>query len=188
VQLYPDFSLRVWEAQACAPLVRSGPNLERARRKLLRRLPRLGYMISEEPSLRFLTDARRAIEPQGFDDWFCLALPSGTRNLSILSRQAAPAEVDPASRDCRRLGVPLTHVRLDGELVALDGPRLLGGWHAPEPDLRWTDGAAVLDVNDASVVEFRFASGLIRYVVPSEPPRAPEHRGKARRTFRPVAA
>lgn len=29
---------------------------------------------------------------------------------------------------------------VDGYAVDLDGPRLPHGWHAPEPDWRWTDG------------------------------------------------
>jgi hypothetical protein len=37
VQLHPDFALRLWDGDACAPLVLDGPILAAARRRLLRR-------------------------------------------------------------------------------------------------------------------------------------------------------
>lgn len=44
--------------------------------------------------------------------------------------------------DHRRLGVAVRTLRLDGRPIARDDARLGRGWHAPEPDWRWTDGAA----------------------------------------------
>ena len=170
---HPDFALKVWDAEACAPLVVSGPRLEAVRGKLLNRLPLLGYSLTEEPELRFLADGRGPIEQQSFGHWQCLALPDDTAVLRIASRQAVPSEIDPASIDCRRLGFALTRMRLDGEPLPLDDPRLLRGWHAPEPGFRWTDGSAELDVSGASIVELQFAPIALRYPVGRQPASQP---------------
>ena len=60
----------------------------------------------------------------------------------------------------------VAQVRLDGMVVPLDDARLLAGWHAPEPGFRWTDGAAVLDVTGARMVELRLAAIPLPYVAP----------------------
>jgi Hint domain len=44
VQLYADFAPRVWDAEACAPLVLGGPCLIEAKRRLLRQAVSLGYV------------------------------------------------------------------------------------------------------------------------------------------------
>jgi hypothetical protein len=126
-------------------------------------------LATEDPALRFLAGDGRAVEPQRFDGWQCLALPDDTAVLSITSRQAVPAEFDAEGTDCRPLGVALTGLRLDGEWVGLEDARLLGGWHAAEPGLRWTDGAGKLDVSGCSIVELRFAAIALRYPLPHRP-------------------
>jgi autotransporter passenger strand-loop-strand repeat protein len=166
VQMHPDFAMKVWEARACAPLVMSGPARDRAHAALLERLPELGYSVTEDPALQFLADDGEPLAAQAFGEWLCIALPEGTTTLRVVSRQFAPAELDPASTDHRRLGVALTHLRIDHERLALDHPRFLGGWQACETKLRWTDGAGVLDVSGACVVELRFAPASARYAVP----------------------
>lgn len=166
VHMHPDFALKVWEARACAPLVLSGPARETAHAALLARLPDLGYSVTEDPALQFHADDGEPLVAETFGDWLCVALPEAAATLRIVSRQFAPAELDPASTDRRRLGVALTHLRLDHERLALDHPRFLGGWQACESKLRWTDGAGVLDVRGACVVELRFTPGSARYAVP----------------------
>ena len=166
VHLHPDFALKVWEAAGCAPLVVSGPRLEKARVALTGRLPLLGYELTDDPGLHFRTDGGEAIEPQVFGEWLCLALPSGSRTLRIASRHAAPAELVAASADWRRLGIAVTGLRFDDEPVALDDPRFLRGWHGAEPGLRWTDGAGELDVGGGGIVELRLARVPLRYVMP----------------------
>jgi hypothetical protein len=165
VQMHPDFALGIWQTQACAPLVTHGAPLHRARAGLLERLPALGHDCTDEPALRFLADDETVLEPQTYGDWLCLALPDGARTLRILSRHATPAECMPASMDYRCLGVALTAVRLDDGSLPLDHVRFIAGWQAPEPGLRWTDGAAVLDVAGARVVELRLAAVSLRYKV-----------------------
>jgi autotransporter passenger strand-loop-strand repeat protein len=156
VHMHPDFAMKVWEARACAPMVMSGPARETAHAALLARLPGLGYSVTEDPALQFRADDGEPLAAQTFGDWLCVALPEAATTLRIVSRQFAPAELDPANTDRRRLGVALTHLRLDHERLALDHPRFLGGWQACETKLRWTDGAGVL----------RFTPGSARYAVP----------------------
>jgi autotransporter passenger strand-loop-strand repeat protein len=150
--LHPDFSLRKWEAEACAKLVREGADLVAVKARLIARLPALGFAITVEPDLRCLADGV-AIMPQRFGAWWCLALPNGTRRLTLHSRRARPAELDPASDDTRLLGVAVRALRLDGNDLPLDDGRFVAGWYAAEHDLRWTDGGGVLSVEGASIVE-----------------------------------
>lgn len=169
VHLHPDFALKVWDAQACAPLVRGGAGLERARRRILDCLPQLGWAFTDDPEACFTTEAGKVLEPQIFGEWACLAMPDGAARLQIESRQAAPAELNPASDDFRRLGVPVTHLHLDGEMVGLDDSRFLSGWHATESGLRWSNGRGVLDVAGVSIVELRLIRGLVRYAAQMKP-------------------
>ncbi|HTR16721.1 MAG TPA: hypothetical protein VMI52_06775, partial [Acetobacteraceae bacterium] len=124
------------------------------------------YAVAADPRLRFLADDGEAIVPQAFGAWLCLALPEGTRRLRLASQQVRPAEFDRTHPDPRRLGVAVAELRLDDRPVPLDDPRLCAGWHAPEPGLRWTDGAALIDVTGTSLVELRTAPIALPYVGP----------------------
>jgi hypothetical protein len=44
----------------------------------------------------------------------------------------------------RSLGAAIANVRFDGSRLTLDDPRLCSGWHAVEPQWRWTNGDAHL--------------------------------------------
>jgi hypothetical protein len=76
-------------------------------------------------------------------------LQSGGHGGRFVSRCFVPAQMVPESVDHRRLGVAVAAVRLDGEMISLDGPRLADGWHEVEPGLRWTDGGAGLVLGGA---------------------------------------
>ena len=91
----------------------------------------------------------------------------GAATLRLASLHAVPAECNPAGTDCRRLGVALTQLRLDDTSVPLDDARFVAGWHTSELGLRWTNGAGLLDVGGASVVELRLAATALRYAVPA---------------------
>ena len=62
----------------------------------------------------------------------------------IRSRSAIAAELSLDRRDRRRLGVKIAALTMDGVEVPIDHPALQLGWHAPEPDGRWTDAAALI--------------------------------------------
>jgi len=160
--LHPDFARDVWARDACAPLALSGLIVQRARARLIGRLPALGYVLTDDPLLRLFADGT-VCSPRRAGDWVRLLLPAGRQTLDLHSRVGVPAHLDPANDDTRRLGVALVEVRLDGAPVPRADPRLAAGWHAVEPDLRWTDGDARLDLAGARLVELRFAPGLLRY-------------------------
>ncbi len=160
VVLHADFSRRVWEARGCAPLVLEGAVLAGLRRRLLERASELGHGATADAGLR-LEVGGAAVEPQACGDTLYVALPDGARELALLSRSFVPAEVQAAACDTRRLGIA---VAFDEAPVALDGPRLLDGWHAAEGGWRWTDGTARLDVRVACLVMLRLAPvGACRY-------------------------
>ena len=54
-----------------------------------------------------------------------------------------------ANPDHRRLGVAVSALSLDAEIITLDDARLGAGWHAVEQGFRWTDGAAEIAVGAA---------------------------------------
>jgi hypothetical protein len=143
VQLHADFALRVWDAEACAGLVVSGPRLVAVRGRLLARAAALGYRLTTDAEPRLVADGR-LITPMRGDGGVRFGLATTPQRLLLISRSAVPAEVMPASDDHRRLGICVTRLVLDGREIGLDDPRLSRGWHAAEPGFRWTDGAAHL--------------------------------------------
>jgi hypothetical protein len=86
-----------------------------------------------------------------------VALPAGTRAVVLRSRRWVPAETDPAADDSRRLGITIARLALDGRDVPLDDARLAAGWHKPEPQGRWTDGAATIATGGARRLAFGVA-------------------------------
>ena len=52
----------------------------------------------------------------------------------------------------------MTALRLDDAELGLDDPRLGAGWHAPEPDGRWTDGAASIAHDGARTLALRLGA------------------------------
>lgn len=164
--MHPDFALRVWEAKSCAPLLWQGPKLAAARRALAARAERLGWDTTTDPAPRLLVGGRE-IRPTVLDDTCVFALPQGAGRVCLLSRHSVPAvfgdgDAGASVGDARRLGLAVTSLRLDDVELALDDPRLSDGWQAPEPGLRWTDGAASLSVAGARQLALTFAP-LHRY-------------------------
>lgn len=160
VQMQPDFARQVWAAEACAPLLTQGPALAEVRTSLLAHAEVLGHAPTTAPDAHLLVDGAR-VDPDWFDpdsgpgSTLGFVLPPGAREVRLASRLAAPAWLDPASDDHRRLGVAVAALAIDGIALALDDPRLAAGWHAPEPGWRWTAGPAALPAADACLVELR---------------------------------
>jgi hypothetical protein len=153
VMATPDFARCVWAAEACAPLVMAGPRLVAARQALLRRAALLGHVATGDAAVRVFADGRRLTPVCRGRSWR-VALPAYARKATIVSRLHVPAHMDPGSDDDRALGVAIAGLTLDGRPA---GDRLGAGWHAAEPDWRWTDGAGVMAVSGAGTLGFDIA-------------------------------
>ena len=141
-QLHPDFARATWHRDACAPLVTDGPRRAAARRHLLDRAERLGHDITDEPGL-VVTAGPRVLAAGGAGRTWRLNLPEGAE-VHLRSRHFVPAHMRPAEDDTRRLGVAVTNLCFDGVALSADHPAFGRGWHASEPEWRWTDGDACL--------------------------------------------
>ena len=126
--LHPVFAPATmdWQAvrvtQSCLPFAEEGPAVEAARGRILARA-----------NIATSADADLAITRQA----------DGSAH--ITSRTAIPGHVSPDPRDQRKLGVKIAAItRGDGTMIPLDHPSLTVGWHAPEPDGRWTNGRAII--------------------------------------------
>ncbi len=120
VDLYPDFGQKRRETQGCAPFAETGPVVEAVRARLLARAQ---VSTTAEAGLRVVAVDGGAI---------------------IESRAAIPGYITTDPQDRRRLGVKVTALHVDGRSIPLDHPALTTGWHAVEPDGRWTTGHAVV--------------------------------------------
>jgi hypothetical protein len=156
VHMHPDFALRVWAAEACAALVLDGPRLTVAKRDLLARAAVLGHAMTDDPGLCVLAGGRVLAAETDGRRW-CVRLPAVSGNVRLLSRVWSPAQMRPASDDTRSLGVAIARLWLDRREVSLESPGLAAGWHAPEPDWRWTDGDARLALAGVRELAFEVA-------------------------------
>lgn len=156
VQWHPDFALRAWQAQGCAPLVREGAELEAARSWLLDCAGNLGHTLTGDPDLTVLAGGR-ALRPDFDGRCFGLRLPPGTQTIHLASRVWTPAHTRPDETDTRLLGVAIARLWIGGRQVSLDSPGLSDGWHPPEPEWRWTNGSATLAVAGAPSLAFELA-------------------------------
>ena len=143
VALHPDFARQVWEAESCAPLVQDGPTLQAVRAGLCAAAAALGFTPSDDAGLLLMVgDQSVAGERDGSRHRFILS--PGARLGRLVSRRFQPARVLPGTDDDRELGIAVAALALDGIPLVLDTPALGGGWHPPEPGLRWTTGDAVI--------------------------------------------
>ncbi len=156
VLMNPDFAFRVWDTQACAPLVLGGPRLVAARRFLLGRAVALGHVMTDAPDLRVYADDRE-VAVQTIGRHARIVLPDATETVRLVSRVWVPAEMRAAEHDTRSLGVAIARLWLDRREVSLESPGLGAGWHAPEPDGRWTNGDAWLTVTGIRELAFHVA-------------------------------
>ncbi len=146
--VHPDFALRVWEAESCARLLVDGPELALVRAMLLARAAEIGHAMTDDAELHLVADGR-VIHPQADGHLHRFVLPAGTRAVRLVSRSQAPADIGADTADHRMLGVAVAAIMVDGVAIALDGPELGRGWHAPEAGWRWTGGDAEMNVAGA---------------------------------------
>ncbi len=125
-----------WRELACAPLLLGGAPVAAAHARLLARAEASGLARTDDPALAVSAEGRRLASdvPGAF------VLPPGTGEVRLCSRSFVPRWF--GAEDDRRLGVAVTALRLDGE--ELPACAFAGGWQAPEPAWRWTNGEGVL--------------------------------------------
>ncbi|GJD53650.1 hypothetical protein OPKNFCMD_6427 [Methylobacterium crusticola] len=147
--LHPDFAPRA-HGDFCRPLIQEGAIVRAVRARLAARAAALGWTITADPDLRAVADGV-VIRPVMEGATARFALPAGTRAVRLVSRTFAPAGLDPATGDSRRLGVPLRGLSIEGEVarsLAADDPRLSAGFSFAQGGAgdtwRWTDGDAQL--------------------------------------------
>jgi len=162
MEMNADFALGVWEREACAKLALDGPAVVAIRERLHARAHALGWTTTAAPPPLLLAGGQRISPDASGDDFATFQLPQGCHHAQLLSRATIAAHGDPRSTDHRRLGLAVTALALDGVALPLDSARLGAGWHAPEPGLRWTDGAAHLALAGERTLAVRFAR-LQRY-------------------------
>ena len=138
--LHPDFSAPRADALV---LALDGPRLEAARRRLLARIPALGFVLDAEEPFHLTLDGRRLAPVRGENGWHSFLLRSGKRQVRLSSPAAAPAAFR-GSKDWRPLGVQLRAVVLDDRAIDLGSPVLRAGFYPLERDAmgswRWSDG------------------------------------------------
>jgi hypothetical protein len=153
VMMTPDFARRVWNEQGCTELVVSGPRLSLERGRLLARAVALDFAIAANAAVQVVADGQTIMaERQGCH--YRVTLPQPVREVRLICRSGIPGQIEADGTDFRRLGAAVTALTLDGVAAALDDSRCASGWHAPEPDWRWTDGDATLLVGDAREIAF----------------------------------
>jgi hypothetical protein len=137
--LHPDFAQTMREIQSCAPLAESGPVVEAVRARILERA---GIETTREAAVTIEFANHHAI---------------------IQSRSEIPGYITADPRDRRNLGVKIASLAIAGKPIPLDHPALENGWHAPEPDGRWTNGAAIIPaelLNGSTDVQLTIAGTL----------------------------
>lgn len=173
VSLHADFAAPEWDRRrAFAPLVSEGNDLTAARLHLHERLYERGVR-PVAGRFEVLADGRLLDAKDSDNGQHIFRLPIGTCRLAINSTSSRAADLDPASLDCRRLGVAITDITVDGMLVDADDQRFMSGFHIPERRgrrwFRWTDGAAVFDTSSAREIAFTVQAVSPIWQVPSTP-------------------
>ena len=165
-----------WD-QACAPILREGPDLSAVVDRLRERALALGWGISREQDVVLEADGLTLapVFSAGQRLWF--VAPSA-RNLVLRSPASTPGHTTFDLRDARRLGVALTDLRIDGRVVDLASEQLNQGFHPLERrtaedgspvSWRWTDGAGRLPSPPIpTMVEVEVAMVSPRWVAPDQ--------------------
>jgi hypothetical protein len=169
VHSHPALARRMWLERACAPLHTDPAQLVGIKQRLLARAGLLGHAITDEPDLSVLVNGKPVpLRRSGFA-WQA-RLPAGTRQARLVSRSAVPSEMSIDSTDHRRLGIAVTYLALDGELIGWEDSRLGDGWHAPEAHARWTNGDGLVrcDPGGTRLLELK-AAPLHRYWLSRRP-------------------
>ena len=145
--LYPSDTRPTWEF--CAKRVEeASAELTAIRAALLSRAEALGYRLTDDPDLHLVVDGETVRPDSAAAGLYRFTIPADSGAVWLASRSTVPAESVTASRDVRRLGVPVERlVFCDADLsieVRHGDARLCQGFHEDEATHRWTDGLARL--------------------------------------------
>jgi hypothetical protein len=140
--------------EPCAPVLTGGPVVDAVWQRLLDRAGTgdIGP-LTDDPDLHLIIDGVRVDALERTESVYVFRLPSVPTSVIVASRVGVPSELGIA-RDPRALGVALRQVSIrQGAkfmLLNADDERLTTGFHGYEPVdiLRWTDGRAVLPIED----------------------------------------
>ncbi len=153
------------DARRCAPTVTDMAQVHGIRARLRAVAVRLGHTLSDDPAPQLLSDGEALVAAtEGRIRRY--QLPEGATRLRLVSRSGIPDEMLDGVPDQRRLGLGIAGIRLDGAAVALDGPCLTDGWHAPEQQggFRWTDGDAGLLLPAGAMLEIELGGEMLYWV------------------------
>ncbi|NHN92839.1 Hint domain-containing protein [Acetobacter sicerae] len=155
-----------WQTDAAAPLNTDRCFVEPHYRAIESRAIQLGVPVKEkiaqithDPDLKIVLPSGEEVRSRsglGTDTVF-FALPAGAHDIRIVSRAARPADtIGPFLDDRRHLGVCVGEITyyqagITHPVTSHLEQSALPGWHAPEGDRCWTDGAAVLSLDHAAV-------------------------------------
>ncbi len=160
--IHADFARTVWDEKGCAPVVRNGPVLVQLKLELKNIALDSGYTISDEADTHLVVDGV-IVAAQHDEGVLRFALPASAQRAVLVSRSERPADIFPASTDCRRLGVSVAQITLDDVAVVMSDAILGEGWHEQEPNGRWTNGAAAIAVAGVRKIEIRLGLDTMRY-------------------------
>lgn len=148
VQMHPDFRSRR-DAATCAPIRKSGAEVEAARSKLIDRAVALGYPLDSSSDVHVLADDVR-IEPIDFGpSRMAFVIPAESETIVLRSRTFVAGHTKACSvGDDRHLGICIDRLQIDGDELDLCSDLPSDGWHELEVYgdrvQRWTTGTTRL--------------------------------------------
>lgn len=178
--LHPNLSVNAdhknWATHAAAPLAVDATFVEPIWRALEQRAMMRGIasvvappVLTDDADLHLRTGSGQQIRPVRVEGGrHSYMVPAGTKMLRVVSHSSRPADIrGPFVDDRRSLGVKVSKITVQGtnnlSPVAADlAAATLDGWHAPEPDGRWTNGDAVLPLGSGygpMLVEIQVVAG-----------------------------
>lgn len=144
-------SIRPVFAAAAAPVTVDRAFVEPVWHRLAGRDAVARRPLETDPDIRIVTEAGFTIRPDAVTGTLhSFLIPPASGALRLVSRASRPSDViGPFVDDRRRLGVAVAEIVVDGEAswTHLDA-KGLAGWHAPDATRRWTDGNALLPLDD----------------------------------------
>ncbi len=153
VALHGDIAAGSKSADACYPVVESGPILAAIRARLIADIEASEYRLEETPDLRLRVGHRLLLPVESDGTRFRFELPAGDTEGYLQSRVWTPGGVRATDEDLRRLGVRVAaitrYTRRGASAIALDDPALGAGFYGIERGedgrvSRWTNGEALL--------------------------------------------